>query len=349
MNITQANSPKATKAHALIKALQQRFVSKLETVSQAVDDQQLFESLEWLRDEGKHGGGSRYGITDSQTFNRASVNVSQVHYDDDPEKSLGSATALSTIIHPQNPYAPSIHIHISWTELKAGKGYWRMMADLNPAIENAEDTAIFVNCLKQVAPEQYEAAAAQGDRYFNIPVLGRHRGVSHFYLEDYHSGNEQADIELAQSLVDSVIDCYSEILTKALQNHPSPKTEDYEQQRAYHTLYLFQVLTLDRGTTSGLLVHDQNDRGILGSLPGRIDKGLLASWQEKMEFPQDLLLEVILKALPTETPCLINDAIKQALAGAVRDHYQRYPQAISMQASGNVIPSTVDNHRSPAL
>ena len=33
-----------------------------------------------------------------------------------------------------NPYAPSIHMHISWTELKSGKGTWRIMADLNPSI-----------------------------------------------------------------------------------------------------------------------------------------------------------------------------------------------------------------------
>jgi coproporphyrinogen III oxidase len=33
-------------------------------------------------------------------FDRASVNVSQVHYADEPTRKLASATALSTIIHP---------------------------------------------------------------------------------------------------------------------------------------------------------------------------------------------------------------------------------------------------------
>jgi len=32
------------------------------------------------------------------------------------------------------------------------------------------------------------------------------------------------------------------------------------------------------------------------------------------------------------------------LAQAVRDHYETYPEALSMQASGNSIPSTVANH-----
>jgi len=35
--------------------------------------------------------------------------------------------------------------------------------------------------------------------------------------------------------------------------------------------------TADRGTTSGLLVHDENDVGILGSLPSHVDKKLLES------------------------------------------------------------------------
>jgi len=32
------------------------------------------------------------------------------------------------------------------------------------------------------------------------------------------------------------------------------------------------------------------------------------------------------------------------LAKAVRKHYKKYPEALSMQASGEHIPSTVENH-----
>ena len=70
------------------------------------------------------------------------------------------------------------------------------------------------------------------------------------------------------------------------------------QQLAYHTLYFFQVLTLDRGTTSGLLVHDQNDLGIMGSLPAWVD----------------------------------------------RAHYRAHPEAVALQAAGDVVPPTVATH-----
>ncbi len=341
---TKAQSINALAANSLVEYLQQYFVYQLETVVCAQPDSSSFQALEWLRDQGQHGGGVRYIANNKQIFNRGSVNVSQIHYDDVENKALASATALSSIIHPLNPYAPSIHIHISWTEMKNGKGYWRMMADLNPAIANEQATTAFNNTLKQATSNLYQAGIDQGNRYFNIPALGRHRGVSHFYLEDYCSGNLQADLNLATTLGQSVIETYLTLFQQAIQNHPNPTTDDYNKQLAYHTLYLFQVLTLDRGTTSGLLVHNQNDLGIMGSLPAYIDKTLLASWQEKLASPQDQLLSAIIQVLPNQSPCAINDEIKLALANAVRQHYNRNPKALSMQAQGNVIPPTVENH-----
>ena len=117
--LIKAQSPSAAEALELVAKLQARFVEGLERVSSACGQNVGFEESEWLRDTGQHGGGNRYTVSESDLFNRASVNVSQVHYDDLPEKKLGSATAISTIIHPQNPHAPSVHIHISWTEMKA--------------------------------------------------------------------------------------------------------------------------------------------------------------------------------------------------------------------------------------
>jgi len=344
MKRTKAKSPRATQAYALVEALQERFVQKLESISHSVGCDQSFEPREWFRDAGEYGGGIRYLATDEQTFNRASVNISQVNYDSNPTKQLGSASAISTIIHPRNPHAPSVHMHISWTELKNGQGYWRMMADLNPSLPNQDFEDRFIACLQTAAPEQYEEASIQGDRYFYIPALERHRGVTHFYLENYSTNDAAADFALAQTLGESVIDCYTSILQQALQEQASPTSEDYAQQLDYHSLYLFQVLLLDRGTTSGLLVHNQNDVGILGSLPEKVSKSVLTSWKQNLQSPQDQLLTSILSVLPAVDPCLIDEPTKKALADCVRHHYQTHPEALSLQARGNVIPPTVQNH-----
>jgi len=341
-------SPRAGQARALVESLQRRFVSGLEAATAAQGDPTALVAISWQRDAGRHGGGARFVAVDTPVFNRAAVNVSSVHYDDLPDRRLSSATALSTIIHPQAPRAPSVHIHISWTEMRDGTSYWRVMGDLNPAIEISAQTASFADAMRTAAPDLYDNAAAQGDRYFFIPALGRHRGATHYYLEGFASGDDDADRAFAARFGEAVIDRYLAILGEALaasaSADPVPDA-DRQSQLAYHTLYLFQVLTLDRGTTSGLLVHDQNDVGILGSLPARIDAGLLATWADKVSAPQDELVRALVAAVPPGAPSDINDDVRADLAQVVREHYRAHPEALELQARGDVVPPTVDNHR----
>ncbi|QOP41188.1 coproporphyrinogen III oxidase [Sulfurimonas marina] len=341
-----AKSEFAKDALAVVEELQSYFATKLGDVSKQFGSDKPFERVEWLRDNGTHGGGSRYEARDEEIFNRGSVNVSQVHYDDDATKKLSSATAISTIIHPKNPRVPSMHMHISLTEMRDGKMYWRLMADLNPSIVNEADQEAFDAMLQDASGPFYEEGSAQGDRYFAIPVLNRTRGVSHFYLENFSSGDFVIDKNFALSFGKKVIDKYIEIISNAIQNNPEVSEEDKKEQLAYHTTYLFQVLTLDRGTTSGLLVHNQNDVGIMGSIPAQIDVELLKSWIELMPKPQDKLVEDLVVALGGSGIVDVDEAVKTKLANAVREHYKKNPEAISMQASGAIIPPTVANHGS---
>jgi len=341
---TQANSTQAKIAYRLVEELQSYFVTNLNNISHELGEDRAFEAVEWERDEGRHGGGVRYEARDDTIFNSASVNVSQVHYDDDETKKLGSATAISTIIHPKNPHAPSMHMHISWTQMRDGKGYWRIMGDLNPSLKNDVFQRDFEMALDKAAGEYAEEGVAQGDRYFNIPVLNRTRGVSHFYLENFNTGDFEADVAFAKQMGESIIDAYIGITLQALQYYIGYTAEEKAIQLDYHTLYLFQVLTLDRGTTSGLLVHDQNDVGIMGSIPSHVNRELLASWVALMPKPQDELVLALLDALPDENPTPVNEETKKKLANAVRTHYTKYPEALSMQASGEIIPPTVENH-----
>ena len=337
-----AASPDAARALSLVESLQRGFAAALEEVAAAAGAPRTFEPVHWLRDGGRHGGGSRLVAGDTAVLDRASINVSQVHYDDEPGRALRSATALSTIIHPAPPRAPSVHIHVSFTELRAGRAYWRLMADLNPAIPDDADTGAFAAALREAAPAHHEAARAQGDRYFHIPALGRHRGVIHFYLEDHATADAAADEELARAVGHAATQAYARLLGHAL-TRPADD-QDRARQLAYHTLYLFQVLTLDRGTTSGLLVHDENDLGILGSLPSRVDRELLRSWRDRLPAPQGELLDALVAVLPAAPPSTVDDATKRALAQAVRAHYRAHPEALALQASGGVAVPTVANH-----
>lgn len=338
-------SPSAHTASTIVTQLQSHFVGALNDLSSTLGSDKPFSLVEWFRDEGTHGGGVRYESRDEQLFNRGSVNYSQVHYDDDSSKKLSSATAISTIIHPNNPFVPSMHMHISWTQMRDGSGYWRIMADLNPSNPDASDTQQFENILREAGGRYYEEASAQGNRYFYIPALDRHRGVSHFYLENFNTGNEVADQNFALNFGKSVIDTYIAIIGNAIQSRTQYDEVALANQLKYHTLYLLQVLTLDRGTTSGLLIHDQNDVGIMGSLPSHVDKTLLQSWVGTLSGVQNDLLQAIVDSLGEGDIILVDETIKALLAKVVRQHYKQHPQAIALQASGDHIPSTVNNHR----
>jgi len=337
---TPAKSPQARAAHELVQNLQRRLVDNLATPG----DSGRFEAVSWLRDEGRHGGGMRFAYSGGNVFNRASVNVSQVHYDDLAEKPLGSANAISSIVHPMHPAAPSIHIHISWTGMKDDTGYWRIMADLNPSMPDPDDTKAFLNTVRDFSGKHFDLGIRFGEQYFAIPTLGRHRGVAHYYLEQFKTADERADFEFARTFGEQVIDTYGKILHAKLADagRKSPTARELRMQLDYHTLYLFQVLTLDRGTTSGLIVHDQNDLGILGSLPAVVDVDLLKSWIPRMTAPQDELLRALVAVLPADGR--VNDLEKLALCQAVRQHYRKHPAALELQARADVVPPTVRNH-----
>ena len=311
-----ATSDEAQFALTQLSKIQFYFVEKLEKLSTGTS----FKSVEWLRDNGSHGGGKRFEASTNTIFNRASVNVSQVQYEDRPDKAFLSATALSTIIHPQHPLVPSIHIHVSWTELKNGKQFWRLMADLNPAVQDESDNVLFNDMLKKVSGEWFDSGIEQGDQYFYIPALNKHRGVSHFYLEGF-TGNEQTPKAFSIDFATEVIDCYIALLTEKFSRLAPPSDSELQQQLDYHTLYFYQVLTLDKGTTAGLLIHNQNDVGTLGSLPAYINRDLLASWVAKSDEAQQPLVQALVDLLPKQKSVHVTPEIKANIALTIRQHY----------------------------
>lgn len=337
MGRIKATSLKAKEVDQMLTKMQLKFVGILESINQTAGYKGKFIPIEWLRNSGEFGGGVRYVAPKNQFFNGASVNFSQIQYESVEDKVLRSATALSTIIHPNNPKAPSIHLHVSYTEMKKGESYWRIMADLNPSIPNSKDTQLFSEALKTVTNQYFQEGSDQGDKYFFIPSLNRHRGVCHFYLERF------IDESLAEPFILKMINCYGDILNQYTEESECAK-EDLAEQLAYHTLYFYQVLTLDRGTTSGLLVHNENDIGILGSLPTHINRKLLLKWRNYTVAPQNELVDRFLRVLPEENVCAITDILKPKLAQQVREHYKQYPEALKLQASGNIVPPTVKNH-----
>ncbi|HEY5716425.1 MAG TPA: coproporphyrinogen III oxidase, partial [Psychromonas sp.] len=211
-----------------------------------------------------------------------------------------------------------------WTELKNKRHYWRLMADLNPAIADQQEIGKFDLCLKETTGKYYRQGRLLGDDYFYIQALQCSRGASHFYLEGFNPEEINA-CDFAKQFGESVIQCYCDILAQKLLSCAPPTPGQLKSQLNYHTLYFYQVLTLDKGTTAGLLVHNQNDIGTLGSLPSHINRVLLASWVDKTPAPQDKLIKRFLKILPEQDICFISGPLKMQIAEQIRAHYQEFP------------------------
>jgi len=327
-------------AKIMIDSMQQYFVDSLESIKlpeTGHNSKGMLGPVSWLRNNGENGGGTRFEILDTPLFNRASVNVSQVEYDNIQNCPVNSATALSVILHPRNPHAPSMHFHISLTEPRNGKSYWRIMADLNPSIPDANDKKRFDDLFGRMIPTPLiDISKEFGDRYFYIPVLKRHRGISHLFLgevsEDTMSDTDSR--QLAHDLAKNTIELYCKLVQEQVVNHPESTITPKERQDQidYHTVYLLQVLTLDRGTTHGLLSHNENDVGTLGSIPNVVNRDLLVSWKSQLEEPQAALLQNIINELPNESNCLVDSDARQRLANVVRDHYKGNKKALALQA-----------------
>lgn len=368
MSILKDPSFSLSKHKATLQALETvaSLQGKLRTALEKIKFQEVqasFRKVDWLRSQGECGGGWRYILEkETEVFHTASLNVSAVHYDQDPVKKLRTAIALSAIIHPAIESLPSIHMHISLTALKDDSYSMRLMADLNPADINDEDTKRF-NAALENGVQQFprntsllQEALRQGDRYFTIPALDRTRGVAHFYLEGYQGKSYQEDLSHARLFGETVIACYQGILEDRLKQLASTQAIKEIKDSAkltYFTLYLFQVLSLDRGTISGLMVHNENDEGIMGSLPGVINLSLLLSWLPLVVADQQPLLKSIAEVLESyvvseEADTKVVHVSKEArleLASIVRQHYRDNPAALEHLARGDKLPPTVENHR----
>ena len=97
------------------RALQSRIVAGLEAV-----DGQPFRRDEWTRPEG--GGGIARVIEEGNVFERGGVNYSHVTGERLPPSATAArpdiadraweAIGVSLVLHPRNPYVPTVHMNV---------------------------------------------------------------------------------------------------------------------------------------------------------------------------------------------------------------------------------------------
>ena len=177
-----------------MKQIQDEICAGLEKL----DGAKTFVEDAWERPEG--GGGRTRVIREGNVFEQGGVNFSEVWGQNLPPSILSQrpeaeghgfyATGTSMVLHPRNPYVPTVHLNYRYFE--AGPVWWfGGGADLTPYYPFAEDAAHFHKTLKEACDrhhsEYYPVFKRWCDEYFHLTHRNEARGIGGIFF-DYQGG-----------------------------------------------------------------------------------------------------------------------------------------------------------------
>lgn len=264
-----------------ILSLQQTICEALETM----DGSQKFMVDEWRRPEG--GGGISKVISGGRVFEKGGVNISSV-YGELPQsmrKAFGVAgkkfyaCGLSLVIHPVNPFVPTVHANWRYFELyndeeKVIDAWFGGGSDLTPYYIFKEDGIHFHNTLREAmdpfGKDLYLKYKDHCDNYF----VNKHRnneargigGVFYDYLRPIDAEDEQQLLSFQKANGDAFLKAYLPIVQKRT-DIPFGENE-IKWQEIRRGRYAEFNLVHDRGTLFGLKTNGRIE-SILMSMPPR--------------------------------------------------------------------------------
>ncbi len=291
-----------------IHTLQDKICFALEEV----DGKSKFIEEEWQRKEG--GGGKTRVIANGKVFEKGGVNTSVVFgkITDSMKKQfqilpLGGeeawfAAGLSLVIHPLNPFVPTVHCNYRMFELYNEEDmlvdrWFGGGTDLTPYYLFEEDAIHFHQTYKNVCNEFdssfYSKFKKECDDYFvNKHRNNERRGVGGIFY-DHQRPDENHDqdfwINFGKACGEAFITAYIPIVEK---RKNTPYTEENKHwQEIRRGRYVEFNLVHDRGTLFGLKTNGRIE-SILMSLPPTVR--FEYNYQPKEGTPEADLLNVCL-------------------------------------------------------
>lgn len=290
--------------YAYIENLQDTITSKIEEV----DGKGKFEEDLWKREEG--GGGRTRVMNNGNIFEKAGVNISAVH-GNLPEalrKQFGAdngnfyACGLSLVLHPINPFIPTVHANWRYFEMYDEKGdivtqWFGGGQDLTPYYLFDEDAIHFHTICKKVCDfynkEFYPKFKETCDSYFWNKHRNEARGIGGLFF-DYLKEDETFSIKDRYNFVTEVgnnfLESYIPIVEKRKGLKFNKENKDWQEVRRGR--YVEFNLVHDRGTLFGLKTNGRIE-SILMSLPPVVQWKYNHIPKENSE--EDKLLKVLAK------------------------------------------------------
>tara|TARA_R100001369_G_scaffold12237_1_gene26204 strand:+ start:3640 stop:4542 length:903 start_codon:yes stop_codon:yes gene_type:complete len=264
-----------------IKNLQDTITSKLE----AIDGKATFKEDPWVRKEG--GGGRTRVIENGAVFEKGGVNISEVHGElpESMQKYFGVkdadffACGLSLVLHPKNPFVPTVHANWRYFEMYDQEGnivdqWFGGGQDLTPYYLFEEDATHFHQVSKTACdkhdPNFYPKYKARCDEYFYNAHRGEGRGIGGLFF-DYLKKTETMSMEDWYNFVtevgDSFLEAYVPIVEKRKNIEYTQENRDWQEIRRGR--YVEFNLVHDKGTLFGLKTNGRIE-SILMSLPPHV-------------------------------------------------------------------------------
>ena len=268
-----------------IHSLQDNICAALE----AEDGKATFAEDVWVRPEG--GGGKTRVIANGNVFEKGGVNTSAVEgvVTDAmrnqlklPAQVIGKelswfACGLSLVLHPINPFVPTVHCNYRMFELYNEDGividrWFGGGTDLTPYYLIDEDAIHFHQTYKDVCdqfdPSFYPSFKKHCDDYFvNYHRNNERRGIGGIFY-DYQRPSETKDVDFwmnfGQACGNAFTEAYLPIVSK--RKNISYTLENKHWQEIRRGRYTEFNLVHDRGTLFGLRTNGRIE-SILMSLP----------------------------------------------------------------------------------
>ena len=281
---TQPHSgkPDTQAVKAFFLDLQARIVAGLEAV-----DGQAFQRDEWQRPAG--GGGISRIIENGNVFERGGVMFSHVMGDGLPASASASrpniagkafeAMGVSLVIHPRNPYVPTVHLNVRFFSTVAtadDPAIWWFGGgmDLTPYYGFEKDAARFHGACKEAldpfGPDYHPRYKAWCDEYFYLKHRQEARGVGGIFFDDLSEPGFETSFALTQSVGNAFLNAYPEICERRKDMTYGERERNFQLYRRGR--YVEFNLVFDRGTLFGLQSGGRTE-AILVSMPP------LARWQ----------------------------------------------------------------------
>lgn len=261
-------------------SLQRGIVAELERI-----DGTRFRQDTWQRAEG--GGGETRVIEEGGIFERGGVNFSQVRGAQLPSSATAArpelagrafeATGVSLVLHPRNPYVPTVHMNVRFFCALPAKGtgaqapaiwWFGGGMDLTPYYGFEEDCAHFHRtCRAALDPfgaDRHPRFKRWCDEYFFLRHRNEPRGAGGIFFDDLNAPDFDSSFALARSVGGHFLPAYLPIVERRRDLPWSERERDFQAYRRGR--YVEFNLVYDRGTIFGLQSGGRTE-SILMSLP----------------------------------------------------------------------------------